>query len=54
MRLRRLGHVAWLLEIRESCKMLTGKAEKEEIALPIRHRCKDNIKIDLGEIYFVD
>lgn len=27
--------------------MWTGKAEKEEIALQIRHRHKDNIKMDL-------
>jgi hypothetical protein len=51
MKLRRLGHVVLLLEIRESCKMLAGKAEKQEIALQNRHSCKVSIKMDLREIY---
>jgi hypothetical protein len=31
MRMRKLGHVSWTLEIRESCNMLTGKAERTRL-----------------------
>jgi hypothetical protein len=31
MKLRMLGHVALLLEIRESCIILTGKAERKRL-----------------------
>jgi hypothetical protein len=37
-------------EMRNACNILTGKPEGKRLVGRPRCRCKDNIKMDLGEI----
>jgi hypothetical protein len=53
-RIRWLGHVAVTGKMRDSYKVLVGKAEQERPPGRSRHRWEDNIRMDLRDWYCVD
>jgi hypothetical protein len=52
-RMRWAGHVARMGEVRGAYNILVGRLEGRPLGRP-RHRCVDNIKMDLREIGFGD
>jgi hypothetical protein len=53
-RMRWVGHVALMEEKRNAYKLLVGQPEgKRPLGRP-RHRCVDNIRMDLGEVAWGD
>jgi hypothetical protein len=53
-RMRWVGHVACMGEVRGAYNILVGRHEGRRPLERPRHRWKDNIKMDLGEIVFGD
>jgi hypothetical protein len=43
-------YTAHIRKIRNSYKILVGKSEGKRLFRRPRHRCKDNIRLDLSEI----
>jgi hypothetical protein len=51
-RMRWVGHVAYMGEVRGAYNIFVGKSEGRRPLGRPRHRWEDNIKMDLGEIGF--
>jgi hypothetical protein len=49
-RIRWEGHVAWMGEKRNACRLLVGKPEGRRPLGRPRHRWVDNNRMDLGEV----
>jgi hypothetical protein len=49
-RMKWAGHVAYIGEIRNACKIFVRKLERKRLLRIPRHRWEDNIRIALGEI----
>jgi hypothetical protein len=49
-RMRWAGHVARITENRDACRILVGKPEGNRLLERPRHKCVDNIKMNLREI----
>jgi hypothetical protein len=49
-RMRWAGHVARIWDKGNACRILVGKPEGRRLLGRHRHRRKDNIKMDLGDI----
>jgi hypothetical protein len=50
MRMKWVGHLAWMGEMRNANKLLVGKPEGKRPLGRARHRWVDNIKLGLREI----
>jgi hypothetical protein len=48
-RMRWAGHVAWMGEGRNGCRVLVGKPKRKRPLERSRHRWEDGIKMDLRE-----
>jgi hypothetical protein len=53
-RMRWVGNVARMGEVRGACNILVGKPKGRRPLGRPRRRWEDNIKMDLGEIWFGD
>jgi hypothetical protein len=49
-RLRLAGHVAYMEERRVAYRVMVGKPEGRRSFVRPRHRCEDNIKMDLQKV----
>jgi hypothetical protein len=49
-RMRWVGHVAWIGEMRNAYSILVGKPEGKRPLERSRRRCEDNIRTDLRKI----